>query len=355
MARNRMNIAPTTEISLSEWPVQDLEAVPACPACGSGLRDLLYDDLADLVFFCAPGKWQFYKCKDCGSAYLDPRPTPETIGRAYAYYYTHSRESFAGMGVFRRLRRALINGYQNRKYGTTESPCLSLGYWLTRLLPGQRAMVDATMRHLPKPELGNRLLDIGCGNGDFLVQAKNYGWEVEGVDPDSKAAEVARARGLKVHVGTVDAVRDQYESFDGITLSHVVEHVYDPVALLRDCHKLLKPGGWIWVDTPNIESLGNMRFGKNWRGLEPPRHFVIFNRSSLLKILEKAGFTGIKDMPYRELYFSLSAASEAISRGLDPFDARPTVLHCAKNLIPSFKARYKLRVREYVTVRAEKR
>lgn len=351
-----MNVAPTTtEISLNEWPAEDLEAVSVCPACGSGHRDLLYDGLTDRVFYCAPGTWQIYNCKDCGSAYLDPRPTAETIGMAYASYYTHRSESFAEMSLFRRLRRMLVNGYRNRKYGTTESPSLSLGYWLAQFLPRQRARVDATMRHLPKPKPGNRLLDIGCGNGDFLVRAKDGGWETEGVEPDPEAAEVARSRGIKVHVGTVDAMRDQNERFDGITLSHVIEHVYDPVALLRECCKLLKPGGWVWIDTPNIESLGHMRFGKNWLGLDPPRHLMIFNRSSLLKSLAKAGFTGIEDMPYRVLYFSLSAASEAISRGLDPFDATPTVLHCAKNLIPSFKARYKLGVREYVTVRAEKR
>ena len=349
-----MNVAPTAETRLSEWPAQDLEAVSACPACASTYRELLYDGLTDLVFFSAPGKWQLYKCKACGSAYLDPRPTPETIGRAYANYYTHSSESLAGMGIFRRLRRALDNGYRNRKYGTKESPSLSWGYWLARLLSGQRATVDAMMRHLPRPKPGNRLLDIGCGNGDFLARARDGGWEVEGVEPDREAAQVARARGLSVHVGTVDAVRDQYESFDGITLSHVVEHVYDPVALLRECYKLLKPGGWIWVDTPNIDSLGNMHYGKNWRGLEPPRHLVIFNRSSLLRSLARAGFTGMVDMPYRGLYFSLSVASEAMNRGLDPIAARPTVLLLAKSIIPSLKARYNLGTREFVTVRARR-
>lgn len=343
-----------TAISLSEWPTQDLEAVSACPACDSGYRNLLYEGLTDLVFFCAQGKWQLYKCKECGSAYLDPRPTPETIGRTYANYYTHSSESLADMSLCRRLRRSLENGYLNRKYGTRESPFLSWGYWLVRLLPGQRATADATMRHLPRPKPGNRLLDIGCGNGDFLARAKDGGWEVEGVEPDPVAAEVARARGLNVHVGTVAAVRNQYESFDGITLSHVVEHVYDSAALLRECYKLLKPGGWIWIETPNIESLGNKRFGKNWRGLEPPRHLLIFNRSSLLRSLAKAGFTGMTDMPYRGLYLSLSAASEAMRLGLDPAEARPTMLSRAKSIIPSFKARHNLGVREFVTVRAKK-
>jgi 2-polyprenyl-3-methyl-5-hydroxy-6-metoxy-1,4-benzoquinol methylase len=349
-----MKVATTTEIYLNEWPAQDLEAVAVCPVCSCSNRDSLYKGLTDSVFFCAPGKWQIYKCKECGSAYLDPRPTPETIGAAYANYYTHSSESFARMNVFRRLRRAVVNGYRNRKYGTSESPSLSWGYWLARLLPGQRAIVDAMMRHLPRAKPNNILLDIGCGNGDFLARAKDCGWDVEGVEVDPKAAEVARARGLDVYVGSVDVVRDLYERFDGITLCNVIEHVHDPVALLGECYKLLKPGGWIWIETPNIESLGNKRFGENWRGLEPPRHLVIFNRSSLQRLLQVAGFQAIVDMPYRQQYCTISTASEAIRFGLDPVAVRPTVRHYLKSIIPSFYAKHKLEAREFVTVMAKK-
>ncbi len=344
-----------TEINSREWPVEDREAVSACPVCGSNHRYLLYDGLTDLIFFCAPGQWQLYKCSECGSAYLDPRPTPETIGRAYANYYTHDQESSKAKSPFRRLRRAVVNGYRNRKYGTKEFPALSWGYWLAHMLPGQRATVDALMRHLPLSKAGNRLLDIGCGNGDFLARAKNAGWEVQGVETDRKAVEVARKRGVVVHLDLPDALKGQYGSFDGITLSHVIEHIHDPQGLLRECHKLLKPGGWLWVETPNIDSLGSRRFGKNWRGLEPPRHLVLFTRSSLLRSFKAAGFRNFVDMPYREQYCNINAACEAIRQGLDPTNCRPTLLQRLKCVIPSFRARYDLEAREFVTVRAEKK
>ncbi|MHB8570738.1 MAG: hypothetical protein ACYC97_11150, partial [Metallibacterium sp.] len=71
------------------WPQADLEFVPHCPVCGCAERRLLYKGLTDRVFCVADGAWDLYRCAQCASGYLDPRPTPESIGRAYAGYYTH--------------------------------------------------------------------------------------------------------------------------------------------------------------------------------------------------------------------------------------------------------------------------
>jgi hypothetical protein len=74
------------------WPADELEAVDCCPLCGCAERTMLHRDLTDRVFFCAPGGWHLYRCRGCEGAYLDPRPTSESIARAYSSYYTHELE-----------------------------------------------------------------------------------------------------------------------------------------------------------------------------------------------------------------------------------------------------------------------
>jgi hypothetical protein len=73
----------------SVWPDDDLERVNCCPVCGKEERKLLHAGLTDRVFFCAPGNWDLFSCIDCGSAFLDPCPTAESISQAYQSYLTH--------------------------------------------------------------------------------------------------------------------------------------------------------------------------------------------------------------------------------------------------------------------------
>lgn len=110
-----------------------------------------------------------------------------------------------------------------------------------------RTRLDHRFRYLPKvPEGGGVLLDVGCGDGSFLIDARNCGWNVVGVDPDPNVAANATILGLKVHVGGVELFGDEKELFDVITLSHVVEHLHDPVNILKTCYALFKTGGQLW-------------------------------------------------------------------------------------------------------------
>ena len=153
-----------------EWPADGLEAVHNCPLCGADKRELMHEGLTDRVFFCAPGKWNLYRCESCDSAYLDPRPTSQTIALAYQHYFTHdqvtnsSPVSFVG-----RLRRRLANGYRNHRYGTRDYPASILGIPAVSLMPNARAIVDASMRHLPRAHPGNRLLDLGFVHRESVI------------------------------------------------------------------------------------------------------------------------------------------------------------------------------------------
>lgn len=305
--------------ALDSWDVDGLETVDSCPACASSERSLMHESLVDGAFRCAPGTWRMHECSHCGAGYLDPRPTPETIGRAYANYFTHERSlDYSELGKLARLRRRLANGYRNARYGTTDTPSNRVGFAVAVLMPNVRADIDAGMRHLPRPAPGDRLLDLGCGNGEFLSRARSAGWDVVGVDFDEQAVSVAKSQGLDVRLGGVEVLDPMEERFRVITASHVIEHVHDPRGVTRACHALLRPGGLLWIETPNIASRGHEIYGSNWRGLEAPRHLVIFNHGALRRMLSNAGFVTIEDQPYRPLCRALFDESAAIAAGVDP-------------------------------------
>lgn len=278
------------------WPEDELEYVHSCPVCKRAENKLLLANLVDNAFHVAAGKWNLYQCNNCKSAYLNPRPNSASIHKAYGTYYTHEmslkEKLITGNKVFiRKLLRQLANGYYNYHHGVDRQPSLSTGAWLLFCYPKFRKLAKAKFRYLEKPKPGQKLLDVGCGNGDYLVLASEAGWEVKGVEPDPKALEVARSRGLDVVQGSIEEVTQTEDLFDVITMSHVIEHVHDPVHFVKQAYKCLKPGGILYIDTPNIESFGAKRFGRNWRGIETPRHLVLFSKNGLQKILDQASFS----------------------------------------------------------------
>jgi 2-polyprenyl-3-methyl-5-hydroxy-6-metoxy-1,4-benzoquinol methylase len=303
------------------WPESGLERVTACPACGSDDRSVLYENLEDRTFFCAPGQWTLQRCKACESVYLNPRPTPDTIGDAYARYYTHGeqRDWSEKLGRVWTVLKQLRNAYLNSRYGYALETTWPV--WVARLvplMPSLRYRFERTVRWLPHLSSKPRLLDVGCGNGEFLTLMRDFGWTVTGLEPDPQACEFATARGLEVHQGTLADVCLESDQFDAITLSHVIEHLHDPLSDLKACLRLLRPGGVLVVITPNTQSVGHSRYGRHWRGLETPRHLTVFNLSSLTGLLERAGFS-IPPLPMQPLmamgYFRLS---RGILLGLDP-------------------------------------
>lgn len=283
---------------LGEWPAQDLEQLGYCPVCGKLDRKLLFDDLTDINSRCAPGKWKLWECGGCGCGYIDPRPTPESVVRAYAAYPTHeATEVDEGKRTgLKRLAAATRNSYLNRKYGTHRTPSNSYGWMLMYLLPPPlRLEWDNLMRNLPQPAPGyNRLLDVGCGNGDFLLKARDAGWDVTGIDFDSIAAATARARGLTVYTGSLADAPFPAGSFDYITANQVIEHVHDISAFLNACVNLLAPNGGIWLGTPNFKCIQRRYFGPHWILLDIPRHLAILTADDLHRQLQVAGLNDIR-------------------------------------------------------------
>lgn len=281
---------------VAEWPPAGLEAVPVCPLCGAAERSLAHSGLRDYFFESAPGSWSMYQCRQCESGYLDPRPNNQTISLAYRRYYTHQPYDSFPKGL-RRVWHALREDYLQAVFGVRSEHALWPGRWLLRLFPiGRRGLDAALARNLePPPMAGGRLLDVGCGNGNFIEFAQRAGWQAAGVDNDPVAVATARVRGLNVVEGTLDLLDGESACYDRITLSHVLEHVFDPWDMLARCHRLLKPGGVLWLETPNTNARGHSVFGPYWRGLEPPRHLQLFSRAPLRDKLVEFGFVDIED------------------------------------------------------------
>lgn len=340
------------------WPDSGLESVPSCPICESKRRELFYDKLTDRVFFCAPGTWSLYLCKDCKCAYLDPRPSSNTIGLAYRRYYTHAGDdedrtkTLRGLGC---LRRSLANGYRNWRFASNFQPANRLGVVAAIVLPSLKQRLDQGLRNVPRLQADAHLLDVGFGDGAFLELARSAGWDVTGVDPDPVSVESAIQRGFDVRLGGIEACADRSGSFDAVTLSHVIEHVHDPIALLQSAYHLLKPGGFLWLSTPNIESLGLSIYGRNWLGLDPPRHLVLFRWQAIQELLRKMGFDEVQKEAGNFVYARVAAQSEAVAKGIDPysFTKLPLRYHVA-----AFIARGKLWLHphrtEFITCQALK-
>lgn len=300
---------------VTPWPSTHLESVPNCPVCDSPSRELVHDNMTDVTFGAADGEWSLWRCNDCGSGYLDPRPDEASIGDAYSHYYTHSGGSYfpPSSGT---LRNRLANGYRNWRYGLDHQPSSILGIPVTFLMRRHRTYIDQTMRHLPRASDAKRprILDIGCGNGAFLAAVRETGWEVAGVEPDPVARAAAVQHGLDVRESLADFAGES-GAFGYVTLFHVIEHLHRPTQTLETAFSLLGSGGGLFIATPNMDAVGHQIYGRHWRGLEVPRHLVLFSESSLRNCIQRSGFGELRFHSVNDDYGSLELASRRIEAG----------------------------------------
>ncbi|MGA9779975.1 MAG: class I SAM-dependent methyltransferase [Verrucomicrobiia bacterium] len=294
-----------------------------CPVCGAQARQLVHANLEDKIFRCAPGRWDLHRCADCGSGFLDPRPTRDTIALAYSSYCTH--RSAAGVeapprSAWRRFRVAQRNAHLNSTYGYQMSPAGRIPWWLSN---DRRQRFDKFIGYLRYPGKGARVLDVGCGNGAFLLQMRAAGWETFGVEPDPVSAAQAQSVGLNVRIGVLERSVQPGNFFDAVTLNHVIEHLHQPVETLRICHQILRPGGMIFVATPNFAASGHRIFGRDYFPLDPPRHLVLFTAASLAQAFRTAGFEPEPSVRLRLVAGEWFEGSRLIRKGSDPMKKSP--------------------------------
>jgi len=232
--------------------------------------------------------------------WINPAPIEDDIWKAYRNYFTHDDPEDGNVansgGVFYGARQAIKRAYiaawlhhGDREIKLRERALGVLAY----LDPTRRADTDFPLKFLPIESRGC-LLDLGCGSGALLLKMRSLGWEAEGVDIDPLAVEVARRQGLHVRLGSLHAQNFADESFDAVVMSHVIEHVHEPLELLKEMRRILKRGRRIVIATPNAASLGHRMLGSRWPLLDPPRHLQIFTTRALDALVRAAGFDDVR-------------------------------------------------------------
>ncbi len=320
-----MSGAAAAPVAREPWPDQDLERVERCPACAGADREPLYEGLVDPLFG-TPGEWSLWRCRGCGSAFLDPRPTPGSIGRAYSHYFTHEQPAEEeARGPLGRFRRRALHGLLNARYGYRLEPASAWGARLLPLVPRTTALTDRWVRHVHRSQEPARLLDVGCGNGEYLLRMRGLGFDVRGIDVDPSAVGEANRAGLDVRRATLGDLDPGRERYEAITLGHVIEHLPDPAETLRRAHALLSPGGMLWLATPNVDAVAHGVFGRDWYAIDSPRHLVLFSRGALAKLLEAAGFDRVEALTPPPAAGQSFPPSAAIARGLNPLENEPAV------------------------------
>jgi SAM-dependent methyltransferase len=207
------------------------------------------------------------RCADCGLLFLNPQPTDAELVRIYNANCFLGGNAESGCRVTAETKQATARFYlaQIRRYRGSNS---------------------------------GRLLEIGCGDGDFLVSAESEGWQVHGVEHSEVECEKARHR-LKngvVECGTLQSVCLPAEQFDLCVISDVLEHIRSPLDFLSGIHRVLKPGGTLFIATPSTDSWVARLMRHGWMEFKP-EHLTYFNRQNLQTALFKSGFREIIVQP----------------------------------------------------------
>lgn len=253
------------------------EPRPNCFLCGSAGRPL-YQNLPSALFETA-GTWSFSECPrhECGLVWINPTPAQADLHKAYENYFTHSGGGVSPQaGV--NIRSLLYAAYRAVNYP---------GWMLFGIA---REKARRAQMFLDECKVG-KLLDVGCGDGKFSSEMQQRGWIVDGIDFDEKAIRAAKEKyGLSLRHGDLRQAELSEQSFDAVTMSHVIEHLVDPVDLLTEIRRISKKGGHLIITTPNIESVGHGMFGPCWFGVDAPRHLNLFSSKTLSEVARRSGF-----------------------------------------------------------------
>jgi SAM-dependent methyltransferase len=263
----------------------------ACVVCGARTSEVL-SQVMDTRFG-VPGEYVICQCSRCGLEQTLPRPLPADLKQLYETYYNFGGERGT---TYTRLREWFFASGLYR-------------VWL--MLDGDGSF------HTRKGS--GRLLDIGCNEGRGLKIYRKNGFSPEGLELNSRAAEVARCAGFTVHETLLEDFHPA-TGYDVVVLSNVLEHSLDPKRMLQDIAGILRPEGQVWISCPNNQSWLRKLFGRAWINWHVPFHIVHFSPSTVRELLVETGFTGVR---VRQITPALWVASSIIT-GMFASSGRPT-------------------------------
>ncbi len=162
---------------------------------------------------------------------------------------------------------------------------------------------------------GKKVLDIGCGTGDFLAIAQKYKWEIAGVEPDAQARTIAAQKtGIEIHSNDwLSQIPDH--SFDAITMWHVLEHVPNLAEQIETLKRIIKPNGSIFIAVPNFKSHDATHYKEFWAAYDVPRHLWHFSQKSIKSLFGKENMKVVKILPMKFDAYYVSLLSEKHKTG----------------------------------------
>ena len=233
---------------------------PACPVCGGDQRHFPFRLHEPYRIAC---------CEACGLHYLYPRLMEAAMQEVYR------QSSYYEGGAC---------GYADTSYTGQEAAL--------------RATFKRLLRNLAKRGLtGGDLLEVGCGYGYLLDEARPLFDRRVGTDFSAEAAKIARAIGAEVFVGGIEQVSPD-RKFDCIVAIQVIEHVYQPLSFVKQLASHTKAGGYIVVATPDIGGALRRTMGRRWPSFKVPEHVVYFDFESLRALMYQGGLSDVRKLPY---------------------------------------------------------
>ncbi len=201
-------------------------------------------------------KFRLVRCRNCGFIFLNPRPDKESI----SVYYENEE----------------YQPHQTEAKSFTEKMYESIRKWNNRY---KRKLIGKKIQT-------GKILDYGCGTGDFLCEMQNHGWKTYGYEPSVKASSKAMEYGIQM----IENIESLPYQMDVITMWHALEHVHDTGALLTQVHEKLNVNGLLVIAVPNLICFDAIMYKEYWVAYDAPRHLYHFNPSDMDALLKSYKF-----------------------------------------------------------------
>lgn len=270
-----------------------------CPWCKSE-NNSLFLELKD--YFLTQEDFKIYECNDCKLLFTTPCPLPSEIGKYYksTNYLSHSEE-----------KKGLVPFIYNKVKKTNI-----------------KNKFNIIKEHCKKNDIN--LLDIGCGIGDFLLYAKEHNCNITGIEPDADARKIAEKK-LNTKVLQTDELKNiPDQSFDAITMWHVLEHVPDIRTEICHLERLLKKEAVLILALPNYKSYDAEYYKDKWAAYDVPRHLHHFSQTSIKNIFENSNLELIDTKPLKWDSFYISMLSEKYAKNSNNF-IKGILIGCKSN------------------------
>lgn len=188
-----------------------------------------------------------------------------------------------------------LESVYGKNYFINENPKGGYANYFEGISINKRTFHERVRRINKRTARKDRMLDIGSALGDSLVEAKKLGWkDVYGVELSEYAAKESQKRGLNIKIGTLYSAKFPSNFFDAVTLQDVIEHVKDPFKEMKEIYRILKPGGIVFVVTPDVDGIWSKLLGPFWYHYKPGEHIMYFSQKTLGRLLLDAGLRNIE-------------------------------------------------------------